>query len=79
MPIKRRVAKVRDHRLTAAAVEAYRNRDSLALHRALGLKPWEVSPLDADGPEPPADPHRGPWLDSWPKAWALAVELEAAA
>jgi hypothetical protein len=79
MPIKRRVAKARDHRLTAAAVEAYRNRDTLGLHRELGLRPWEVSPLDVDGPEPPAWANSGPWLDSWPKAWALRAELEAGA
>lgn len=38
--------------VTAEAVEAYKSGDWIALHQALGLKPWECSPLDADGGDP---------------------------
>lgn len=52
MPIKRRQQKDRHQRITPEAVTAYRNSDWLGLHRALGLKPWETSPLDAADPNP---------------------------
>ena len=45
MPVKRRLDKSRPHRITPEAVEAYRAGDFLALHHALGLRPWECSPL----------------------------------
>ncbi|MGE0775204.1 MAG: hypothetical protein AB7G25_07655 [Sphingomonadaceae bacterium] len=75
MPIKRRASKHRDHRITPAAVEAYHSRDWLGLHRALGLKPWQCSPLDADdGP----CPHNGAWAEDWEMIQGLRRELEAA-
>ena len=50
------------------------------LHRALGLRPWESSPLDVDDAEPPA------WMfsnktacDDWRQAYGLRLELEKAA
>ena len=48
MPVKRRAAKERRHRITQEAVEAYVARDFHRLHAALGLFPWELSPLPAE-------------------------------
>jgi hypothetical protein len=36
------------HRITPAAVQAFRRGDALRLHEVLGLKRWQVSPLDVD-------------------------------
>ena len=80
MPVKRRVSKVRDHRITPEAAEAFAAGDYKRLHRALGLKPWEASPLPidvtalgVDQGEPP------PWetlhAASWRQAQALQREL----
>jgi len=52
MPVKRRQTKAKEHKLTPEAVEAFRAGAWLDLHRALGLKPWQASPLDADAPSP---------------------------
>ena len=76
MPTKRRVAKGREHRITRAALEAFTAQDMLGLHRALGLRPWQPSPLDADTPEPPA--WAGTlWADGWGLAHDLRGKLEA--
>ena len=73
MPTKRRAAKGKAHRITRQAVEAFTAGDTLALHRALGLRPWQPSPLDADTPEPPA------WAGTlWAEGWALARHLRGA-
>ncbi len=48
-----------------------------ALDRALGIKPWQESPVDVDGPEPPAH-MRQHQQDSWRRAWELRQALEAA-
>lgn len=74
MPIKRRTPKARDHRVTPAAVEAYRAGDWMGLHRALGLRPWQASPLDVPMGNP--YPDGSPWAASWPLAAALRAELE---
>lgn len=88
MPVKRRLVKVHSHRVTQQAVEAYVRRDFHALHTALGLKPWERSPLPinecalgVDGGEPPelkAPSSRSLWRDSWYVARELQAGLEAA-
>lgn len=53
MPTKRRTAKSREHRITPEALAAFKAGDSIRLHRALGLRPWQPSPLEADtGPVP---------------------------
>lgn len=41
-PLKRNARR----RITAEAVEAFRAGDHKRLHRALGLFPWDASPLD---------------------------------
>jgi hypothetical protein len=77
MPVKRTRSKQRDNRITPAAVEAYRDQDWIGLHRALGLKTWETSPLDAIGEN--SSPAGTGGAESWPKAVALREELEMAA
>ncbi len=77
MPRKRRAGKHRAP-ITAEAVEAFKSGQWIALHRALDLRPWEASPLDADTPEPPAwDALHGStaWTASWPAARDLRAEL----
>jgi hypothetical protein len=79
MPMKKRLAKGRAHRLTAEAVDAFLARDVLRLHAALGLRPWQPSPLEADAPEPPAWALSGTaWARAWPVARDLRVKLEGA-
>lgn len=79
MPIKKRIAKGRAHRLTADATDAFGAGDVLALHAALGLRPWQPSPLDAGTPNPPAWAHPGTgWTAAWPLARELRLRLEGA-
>lgn len=86
MPTKRsRVTRNISARVTAAALEAYRNRDFLALHAALRLPPWSRSPLPisdcalgVDQGPPPEDDRPGPWRDGWHAARELQRELAAA-
>ena len=77
MPTKRRIAKGRDNRITPEAVAAFATGDWMELHRALGLKPWQPSPLDTDTPEPPPHAQKGPWAEAWPLAFDLRGKLEA--
>jgi hypothetical protein len=65
-------------RITAEAIEAFRRGDVLALHRALGLKPWEISPIDIgdDGEHPPGG---DPYEASAGPALALRRDLAKAA
>jgi hypothetical protein len=80
MPVKARPDKARRHRITPAAVEAFRAGDERALHRALDLRPWQPSPLEADDDTPPAwAPPGSAWGDAWALVRSLRLELEAAA
>ena len=75
----KRVSKVNPKtRITPEAIAAYEAEDGMTLHVALGLKPWEMSPLQVhEIPEPSRDsPY--PWLRSWWKITRLREELEAA-
>ena len=76
MPRKRRTAKHRAP-ITAEAVEAFRAGDWMATHRALDLRPWEVSPLDAVTPEPPIWAKETATAETWPAARALRAEIQA--
>lgn len=49
---KRRIEKVKEYRITEAARDAWQAGDVRALHLALGLRPWEPSPLEIEGPCP---------------------------
>ena len=72
--VELRTPKARQHRITATALEAFEAGDWIALHRALGLRPWQPSPLDAATPEAPEWAGR---LDAWREGWPLARELRA--
>lgn len=63
-------------RITQAAVEAFRAGDELALHRALRLPPWQISPLQVDRDCPWPAGTGGAM--TWPDSVALRAELEAA-
>ena len=78
MPVKRRVQKSRAHRITPEAVAAFTAGDHCALHRALGLKPWEASPVDPNIEHLEAPMGGQAWRESWPRAQALRKELEKA-
>lgn len=52
-----------------AHIEAHQQLDLL-----LGLKPWEVSPLDAVGER---EPDGTAWAASWPRAVELREQIEA--
>ncbi|ODS02076.1 hypothetical protein AUC71_02390 [Methyloceanibacter marginalis] len=87
MPVKLRKHKQRAHRITPDAIEAYRAHDYHALHDALGLKPWEpsplplhVTPLGCDQEPYPFDLRLKGSLhnESWEQAQELQRELEKA-
>ena len=77
MPSKRRVTKSREYRITPEALAAFKAGDSIRLHRALGLRPWQPSPLDADDGPPPWPPGSS-GREFWPLACDLRAELVAA-
>jgi len=62
-------------------VEAFKAGDPMRLHRALGLRPWEMSPLDVSDKLP--HPNGTAWGESWQQAkdlqWAIRAEIEAGA
>jgi hypothetical protein len=66
-------------RVTPEAVEAFAAGDWSALHRALGLRPWQESPLHALTPEPPDWMTSEFYREDWKHAYVLRVALEAAA
>lgn len=71
MTTKRKpIARARGLVITPEAVAAYRKGDSLALKRALGLKPWQGSPVGLPEGERPI------WWNA--DDWALQHELRAA-
>jgi hypothetical protein len=79
MPTKRTpINRATRRRISPKAVAAFKAKDEVELHRALGLKPWEASPLDA-GPRASC-----PWPSgtggfvTWGQAQALRAALEAA-
>lgn len=69
---------LREPEVTPEAIAAYREGRGGDLHVALGLKPWEISPLRVDEiPEPSHDTDIT-FLQSWWLADALREELEKA-
>ena len=75
MPIKRRISKQSDYRITPQAVEAFRRGDTAELGRALGLKPWQPNPLEVYEPNPPTWAKGSPWADFWPVSRDLRAKL----
>ena len=61
-------------KIPRAVIEAYDAGDDDTLRALLDLRPWEVSPLDADGPCP-YSPTSAATM-SWAKAVALREELK---
>jgi hypothetical protein len=50
-----------------------------ALNLALGIRPWQESPLYVDDPEPPDYRRRyQPDAEAWRRSWELRQALEAA-
>lgn len=76
MPIKKRPAKRREYPITPQAIAAFRAGDRTGLHRSLGVRPWQVSPIDALGPCPWPDGTAG--AASWALSSQLLAELAAA-
>lgn len=75
-------------RLTPAAIDAWKAADFIALHRALGLHPWEASPLPdtiislgvSEEKVAEADPNSNRFfVRSYPQALELQRELLAVA
>jgi hypothetical protein len=69
-------------RITPEAIAAWQAADFTALHRALGLKPWEPSPLPAEITALGCSQDEGPigdstrfWNGALPKAQALQRQL----
>ena len=85
MPVKRRGAKARPHRITPDAIAAFLAADFVALHRALDLALYEPSPLPQSVEALGVDPDNPPradgtaWAEAWPKVVALQRELIKAA
>lgn len=75
--IKRQRRVQRDGLVTPEAVGAFRAGDWIGLHRALRLKPWQASPLDATGNDP--IPGGACYVESWRRARELRSALETAA
>lgn len=59
--------------LPRAVVEAFKAKDTAALISLLGLRPWEINPLDAVGECPYAP--TSAVATSWSKAISLRNEL----
>jgi hypothetical protein len=75
MPVKHRTIKVKTHRITQEAQDAFELGDYIGLHRALGLKPWEPSPFDIAGGNPYG--MHSTWDTAWTKVADLNTDLEA--
>jgi hypothetical protein len=67
--------------ITPELVAAFRADDVMAVHVAIGWKPWEMSPMQVQNiPQPDLREVRGhPFFSSWWSARALRDALEAAA
>ena len=81
MPVKRRESKAYAHRITPEVIAAYEAGDFFRLHRALGLKPWEISPLPQSaeplGVSHEPSPDGSAWMDSWQQAKNIQAAILA--
>lgn len=74
--VRRRKHWEQSGRITEKAIAAFRSGNRKALHRALRLPPWQVSPLDADSASPyPGSAAGG---STWADSAALREQLENA-
>ena len=63
--------------LPLAAIDAFARRDARALARKLGLRPWQINPIDVhDGPCPYS--HTSAGAASWPQAQRVRHAFENA-
>ena len=62
--------------ITRPMIDAYKAKDRVRLHRLLGLKPWQINPLDAHKYGPDNTPVG--YLESLPAARAMRRRLEKA-
>ena len=77
MPIKRRVSKLSNYRITQEAVDAFRRGETAELSRLLGIRPWQPSPLEVYEPEPPEWARGMDWAAFWTVARDLRAKLLA--
>ena len=75
MPVKARRTKIPEHPVTTAALDAFEAGDERALYAAIRQRPWQPSPLEVDGPEPPAWASSG-WRTQWEVMWQVRQEIE---
>jgi hypothetical protein len=66
--------------ISEAALYHWQRGDKHECHRALGIYPFQWSPFDVDGPEPPKwvlkrRGDTGMSCDSWARAWELRQAL----
>jgi hypothetical protein len=73
VPVKKRKSKQTMHPITPDATAAFQAGEAMALHRALGLRPWEISPLECAGAC--TYPAGTGGAESWPQAQAMQAEL----
>lgn len=75
MPAKSRVEAKNNRRISAEAVEAFRCGAREDLHRELGLRPWQPSPLETPTAYPPAWCVGTPWEEYWRVSHDLRTRL----
>ena len=79
MPTKRTpIKRTQKHPITPEAAKYFAIGDWGALHRALGLKPWQTSPLDVLTPEPPDWMTNERSREDWRAAYGLRSALQSA-
>jgi hypothetical protein len=69
--------------ISNAALWHWQRGDKLACHQALGIYPFQWSPFDVDGPQPPeymleeerAGTDKSYGAASWRRAWGLRCDL----
>lgn len=69
-------------KITPEILAAFKNNNVREVHRQIGWKPWECSPMwpaELDGPEPTACGPCAPHLQSWWWARDLLHQLRKAA
>ena len=66
-------------RITPDMIAAFENGDVDVLDALLGIRPWELSPLDVVGDDECVYSPGTAGAKSWPKARRLLKELEKAA
>jgi hypothetical protein len=77
MPVRFRRSKTPEHPVTDAALDAFVAGDERALAAAIRQRPWQPSPLEVDGPEPPAwAGHGSGWATQWLVMWEVRQEIE---